>query len=300
MPATLVGVAAFSAPELALLQRWLKVTHQRSANYHHLHLVEDPGLRASVQPLLLRYIRSAHADAVSYFRATFSKSLDPRNIAFVTAAQPLYPAACEELTLKGFFGEIISGLVAELYQPHNLSWLVPTFCFRFHEHIFTELKRAADTSRPPKRSPGRLGDDCIAFHFVDGVGIDRLLACEAKCTGKHDSGLVAAAHEKMSGESIRIIEIGRITQILADQNTPQATHWIALIDAFRDSIYFTDSARDDLIAYTYSQKPKLNPTWLRPNKPHPKYKATKRLAAAEVNIDDLTTFIKAIYTAAYP
>lgn len=296
----LPGNSSFSPAETALLRRWLTVVNTQNLSYHHLHLTEDLALRNQVQPLILRYITSAHEDAVAYFRNSFSKSQDPRNLTHRAAALDKYPRFCEELTVKGFFGEILAGLVAELYGPHGMQWVVPAFCFRFHQNVFTELKRAFDQSRPVKRAVGRLGDDCVAFHLDNNDAVDRVLACEAKCTGDHDSDLITDAHKKSSIDSIRILEINRITEVISERGTTDAKRWVEAIDEFRDSLRFNDSARYDLISYTYSQKPVRKGTWLDTRSPHPDYTSTKPLAAAEIFIDDVTTYIADIYKAAYP
>ena len=128
---SLKGTAQFTRSELSLLKKWLAVSHSKSNRYHHLHLVEDSNFRQAAAPLLARYLKSAHKDARQYFQASFSRSADARAKALRYHAMNMYPAACDALTVKGFFGEVIAGFVAEVYQPHNYQWLVPAFCFRF-------------------------------------------------------------------------------------------------------------------------------------------------------------------------
>src|SRR5262249_31487925 len=144
----------------------------------------------------------------------------------------LYPAHVESLTLAGFFGEAMSGLVAEVFGPHEKVWVVPAFCFRYHDSLFRELLGATIEERAVKRAFGRTGDDCLAFELDKTSGsLTAILVCEAKCSYTHSARLIKEGHEQLSRALLGQLDIGKVRKVLADRNDSLGRLWIdALIN----------------------------------------------------------------------
>lgn len=293
----------FSGEDRKLLLRWLKPNWSKSAApaYLHLRLDEDRALRCHVKPLVVKYVRAAHEDARTYFANAYGKTLDPRAAQTAFAAVRSYPAMVETLTLTGFFGEIMAGLIAELHGPHDRKWTVPVFCFRAHTNLFRELIMAAEEKRPVRRAVGRLGDDCVAFSANEsGTELTAVLLCEAKCTRTHRRSMLLAGHETLSSIKLLVqIELFKIIEALKDRRGVDDERWIAAIQAFKDSP-MTASNKLDMLAYTFGRKPRQADTWMSPSLKHSSHASGSPLAAVELHLEDVGNFISDVYTEAYP
>jgi hypothetical protein len=185
---------------------WLQnlVTESADKKYRHRLFTEYLNTRDETLQALTAYVRNAHEDARRYLHELFSNTLDPFGTQSSFDPAEGYPELLEMKTLKGYFGEIFAGLIAEYFSPFGEDdWKVPVFLFRYHTVAFQELERIRQTGGKAKEIPGRTGDDCLAFQVNSEGEIIRYLYCEAKCTsGGHLPEKVALAHKKVSESAV--------------------------------------------------------------------------------------------------
>jgi hypothetical protein len=255
-------------------------------------------------PLIARYVKRAHQEGFERFRTFLGDPLDPRRATVHDNALAFYPRYCEKITLQGFFGEIVAGLLAELYFPHMSRWRVPAFCFYAHELLFQELVRAARTEDKPRRALGHFGDDCLAFVLTpDQSSVLRILICEAKCTTDHRASLIQKAHAKLGEQPIDVttIWLQHVIESLQMSSDPESTRWVPLLKQFKDSLRFDEQFRDDLVSYTHGRRPVApNETWIDKTTPNTHYRASRSLEVFEVHFVDVEALISDIYATAYP
>ncbi len=120
---------------------------------------------------LTLYVQKAHEDAKQHLRKVLGNSLDPLASSIEVDPTEGYPQLFDMNTLKGYFGEIFAGLIAEHCSPFGEdNWKVPAFLFRFHLVEFQQLEQLRQTTGgKAHRNLGRTGDDCLAFQ-MNGKG----------------------------------------------------------------------------------------------------------------------------------
>jgi hypothetical protein len=296
-------IAAFNSDELQCLRQWLPAKHTRAGSYHHILILEDTNFRSAALPLIARYVKRAHEEGVDRFKAFMGDTLDPRRQAIHLNALAFYPRHTEPITRQGFYGEIVAGLLAEIYYPRRVRWYIPAYCFYQHELLFQDLITAAAAGRPLQKSMGHFGDDCLAFGLdPDHSSVLKILICEAKCTTTHRSSLVKDAHSKLSTQPIEVsvIWLQLIIEALRARGDDASAFWVPLLQEFKDSQRFAERFRTDLISYAHGRRPKRLATWLRTDKPHEKYSARRDLEVFEVHFSDVDTVIADAYALAYP
>src|SRR5258706_14386554 len=117
--------------------------------YRHRLFKEYPNKRNEILKELTSYIQDAHEDARSRLRKLVENPLDP--LGDLPAFDPTYgyPEHFHMDTLKGYFGEIFAGLIAEHFSPFEQEgWKVPAFLFRYHEVEFQHLEILRHTNLP--------------------------------------------------------------------------------------------------------------------------------------------------------
>src|SRR6266851_3905585 len=193
---------------------WLSgiITVSADQQYRHHFLSEQYEKQTVILEELKVYVQQAHEDAKSRLRKLDGYTVDPLN--FSTSQDPVkknkYPEALHMSDLKGCFGEVLAGLIAEYFSPFGINeWKVPAFLFRFHLTAFQRLEQISQSGEEVKNVPGRTGDDCLAFQLGASGDIVRLLYCEAKCTAQKKPGKkVSEAFEKVN--SAEIVDISQI------------------------------------------------------------------------------------------
>ncbi|HGO9419698.1 TPA: hypothetical protein ACLBZ1_002321 [Bacillus cereus] len=284
------------------LGSWLSSTRNENKNlkYNHLKLTEVVNLRGDTFPVLQEIIDEAHEDYKRSKRSVLSKSLDPTqeiNFDNLGEADPAYgyPSELNLTTLKGYFGEIFAGIIAENFSPFNIdTWKVPVFCFRHHQTAFDQLETFKRTGQRKKATIGRPGDDCLAFVLDDEKNqIVKTLFCEAKCTNGHDSKLINNAHSQISDLNPVPVELLRILEILEDYDTEHAKKWAKAISNLYVNDYQTE--RFDLVSYVCGKKPKTAETWIDNTKPHKTYTGKRQLEAVEVHISEVDNLVQNLY-----
>ncbi|WP_445152482.1 hypothetical protein [Baekduia sp. Peel2402] len=280
------------------LREWLPPTRSKVGKYTHTLLDEhipsrDDGLRE-----LAQLVREVHRVQREALEAVFQRSLDPLDPTAV--ADPdvvVYPDDLDTITLQGYLGEFLAGLVAENHSPHGGPWTVPAFLFSDHSAAMQSLERRRQLGGSPRAAPGRTGDDILAFR-VDGDGhISAWLFGEAKCSTKHFSSLVADGHAQFEAGIYVPVDLVVLVKILRDRAGEGDLEWA---DALSE-LFLKDAAsapeRMDMLVYVCGKKPTAKKTWMSVTAPHDKYAGGKRLEAVEVHISDVDGVLRAVHPA---
>ncbi len=289
-----------------ILRQWLAddIVESQPRRYRHRVLKERFSNRSHATAALIPLIADAHDDARQHLRSLAGMSLDPfSNPAHDPAAY--YPQRLHIDDLKGCFGEIVAGMIAQYFDPlGETAWEVPAYLFRFHltEFQYLESQRQL-TARTesiiiPRRMPGRTGDDCLAFKRERDGSISKILYCEAKCTGDHNSDMIRDAHEKVSMPGP--VDILRLIEVLNSRSDdPVAQSWI---DALRQLWHQlgereSDVERYDLVSYVCGRAPAHTQRrgWMPSDQPHPSYQGHRWLEAVEVHLGDVHAILRAVY-----
>jgi hypothetical protein len=284
---------------------WLAVQLRGSpeARYIHCLLRENLDERPAALGALRAYVYAAHEDALRLLRDLASPrlSLDPL---LEEDAEPEddtmgYPERLPIQTLKGYFGEIFAGLLAEHFAPFGEErWVVPAHLFRFHKVAFQYLESVRQTGRTLASLPGRTGDDCLAFQLDAAGRIAKVLYCEAKCTRSHDSELIRDAHEKVGSSAIT--DLLQLIEILQGRDDEEARRWVRALRLLHMRPGAAAFERFDLVSYVCSQFPKREPSWMPLDRPHSSYQGGRWLQAVEIYIHDVEALIREVYAPATP
>ena len=280
---------------------WLTVTVQRASGgrYEHTLAQENGRDRSAILPQLKVLISNAHEDASRRLRSLANGSLDPLSRPGSRDPAEGYPGRLHINTLKGYFGEILAGAVAENFQPFGMNdWEVPAYLFRFHLVEFQQLDMMDQTGAPAGIRPGRTGDDCLAFRRSTDGSIMAALFCEGKCTADHDAGMISDAHEKSSLPNLLPVDLLQVIEVLEDSTDPAAARWV---DALR-ILYMkgpnpgSSYERLDQVTYICGRRPvQKGPNWISAARPHAKYTAGRRLHVAEIHLNEVEELIKNAY-----
>lgn len=278
----------------------MKVQATSGGRYEHALALEDGDHRSVVLPRLQALISDAHEDARARLRRLVGGSLDPLGEPNKKDPADGYPQRLHIQTLKGYFGEVLAGVVAENLHPFGMKdWEVPAYLFRFHLVDFQQLDMMDQTHVDAGIRPGRTGDDCLAFRRDADGNIVAALFCEGKCTPDHNAGMIADAHEKSSLGNLLPVDLLQLIEILEDSTDAAAARWV---DALR-SLYFQGPnpgpgyERFDQVTYICGRGPVKNgrKNWIPSAKPHDKYTANRRLHVAEIHLNDVEKLIKTVY-----
>lgn len=292
---------------LSKITKWLDSTSNSSSDqkYQYRCLKENLSYRSDMVQELKTLAHQAHEDARARVRKlqTRDESLDPLGEDPTPGSQYLYideyPKKLHIDVLKGYFGEIFAGIIAENFNPFDEDWQVPAFPFRFHNTAFEQLEMLRQVSGIARTIPGRTGDDLLAFQRNGNGKIIRSLVCEAKCTANHSTTMVKEAHEKASTQNPIPISCTQLIEILNDQSR-EDTSAALWIDALRQLILTEPGVpnyeRCDLVSYICGLPPVKGTTVVIPeNSPHEKYKGGRRLKAVETHLYDVEGLIEQIY-----
>ncbi len=288
------------------LKDWIEVTPHVSKNgrYHHKSLRENLEKRPEILEDLKTYIQGAHNDARSFFEEPTSHSLDPLeedddNEVRTPPSASLsgYPALLPMTTLKGYFGEVFAGLIAENFSPFGDDrWKVPAYLFRFHDTAFQYLEILRQTGRAKREVFGRTGDDCLAFTLKNGE-IETILYCEAKCTKDHNSEMLANAYTKFNKSAI--VSIYQVIQILKHSTSTDAKQWYEALDQFvlqeKDDPLLREKRRYNFLIYVHGKLPERKSTWIPTEKPPKSYNASHPFEAIEIHLHDIEDLICTMY-----
>jgi hypothetical protein len=281
------------------MTKWLtfSVITAPSGRYEHALGLENLARRKGTMPRLREVLDKAHDDARTRIRSLAGHPLDPLRSS--TASDPAkgYPRRLHLRTLKGYFGEVMAGLVAENVHPFGHDdWEVPAYLFRFHLVEFQQLEMMNQAGAAAKLRPGRTGDDCLAFRRGRNNEITSILFCEAKCTKGHKSSLVCDAHEKSSLPNVLPVDVLQLVEVLLDSQDANARKWVAALRALRQrGPQHPRHERLDQVTYVHGRRPTNKPTWIPTAKPHTKYTAKRRLHVAEIFVDGVNKLVGQAY-----
>ncbi|MBY6243374.1 aminotransferase [Methylosinus sp. Sm6] len=167
-------------PPSATLARILLPTVAGSGAYGHLLLEQRITALSDADISELRpYFESAHQDAREVFHAAARISLHPED--GETGDHATYPNCLPPKTVRGLFGEVMCGIVAENYSlVGGKTWRVPIFLFREHAPV---ARYIFDLVRDPSRVKevhGRPGNDFIGLELAANGTVLAFIAGEAK------------------------------------------------------------------------------------------------------------------------
>lgn len=281
------------------ISKWLSnsVSESEDKRYTHRLLREDKSQRDIILNELILIVQKAHEDARYRLRKLAGNSLAPFEEFSESDPSEGYPEGLHIQTLKGFFGEIFAGIIAENFShfEHD-DWEVPAFLFRFHPVVFQHLEFINQTGESAKNQPGRTGDDCFAFRRNIEGEIIGYLACEAKCTAKHNPDMISKAHEKASAANIKSVDILQLIEILLDYNDSFSSEWVNSLRLLRQGKTNQIYKRCDLVSYICGQHPVKNVAWISTEIAHEKYTGGRRLEAVEIHLREVEKLITTVYS----
>ena len=276
---------------------WFVAERVVNGSYRHSTLTEAADARAAGLAELTRLVSEAHRDARERLDELMGVSLNPLDPGAREGSPPLtYPDDLATTTLQGYLGEVFAGLIAENFDPHELAWSVPAFLFRTHSAAPQALERRRQLGGPATPIPGRTGDDALAFVKDQDGRIAAWLFGEAKCTHDHDSALINAGHEQLSGAFYRPVDLTALIDILQSASDAESDAWV---DALRLLLFVSASdapPRFDMLVYVCGRHPKSAATWISTDKASDRYRGDRDLEAVEVHLNDFDV----VLTSAYP
>ncbi len=185
-------------PPTDALAAWLNEYPSEIENYGHLLLEEQQVTDPSIAVELIGYFESAHLDARQCFHKLARISLHPDDEDEACDAQ--YPNSLPLTALKGLFGEVMCGMMAESFEfigKHE--YLIPVFLFRNHEDAGQYIYTLSRDRTRTREVIGRKGDDFIGIVVNEEGNVTRFIAGEAKWRGTWTPSVVKTV---MLGEKI--------------------------------------------------------------------------------------------------
>lgn len=285
-------------PSVARLLNWLEATHNStpSKRYEHVLFVENDTERENVITSLTAYVVAAHEPARRRFRRLAGHPLHPLGPQgnLVDPAEG-YPQNLALTNLKGYFGEIIAGMIVEKSSFFGSSaWEIPSFLFHTHDLAFQQIGAARETSTEVPPIPGQPGEDCLAFERDTSGAILKVIFIESKCTASHTIALIDEAHSKLSSSIMRPVSLLSLIEVLMEyEHDVDVQSWIGAIRQFYHG--GVTPTRLDLSSYACGQHPVRNTTWITADRPHRTYSGCRLLTAIELHLDDVDALVSRIY-----
>lgn len=167
-------------PPLTTLARLLAVTPAQAGNYGHLLLEQHVGAIGDTDITEFRpYFESAHLDAREAFHRSARISLHPE--AGVTGTHATYPNCLPAKTVRGLFGEVMTGMIAQAYPlVGGKTWRIPIFLFRYHGPVERYIFDLVRDPTKVKEVHGRPGNDFIGLELASDGRVSGFIAGEAK------------------------------------------------------------------------------------------------------------------------
>jgi hypothetical protein len=282
------------------LGEWLAPERSGEAPYWHLRLREQANKRSDGLDSLATLVEAAHADALNWLQGIGAEAFDPlrQPDAGENTLPPLasnYPHGLHTVTLQGYLGEILAGLIAENYRPFDLDWEVPVFLFRNHDAAIHQLERQRLLGTAAVPVPGRFGNDCLAFTRADGQ-VSAFLTCEAKCTQTHRSSMIAEGHEQLSSNNAHIpVDLSQLLGILRSREDADAEAWVAELSPLLTLPERAAPEHYDLFVYVCGKERQDGRPWMSTSSAHDRYTSDRELEAAEVRFDEIDEVILTAY-----
>ena len=253
-----------SPEELDLVKDWLESSLTENGDYRHRHVFESgEDQRERALEIIKKYIAWAHSDAKEKLEEDYNLgvNLDPESYEESSNVVEAYPQGLNERDLKGYFGEAVAGLLAEIFEVHRKSWVIPMFLFRLHNKVFERLEEWDLSDEPDEDlspTPGRSGDDCLAFVLED-ESVVNCMSIEAKYTPDHNSSQIDSAFDKVNEEPKSLLQIAGILDEIGEEE---------LADQIRLFRYSDDDpGKYKMISYLHGKEPTQNDTWIDTDSP---------------------------------
>jgi hypothetical protein len=188
-----------ASPPKDALEGWLNdYPSEEAEGYGHLLLEEKTRTDPSFANNLVEYFESAHLDARQCFHKLARISLHPD--AGEEACDAQYPGSLPLTALKGLFGEVMCGMMAENFEfVGKHEYLIPVFLFRNHEDAGQYIYTLSHDPSRTREVLGRKGDDFIAIVVDEEGKVTRFIAGEAKWRGSWTPSALATV---MLGDKI--------------------------------------------------------------------------------------------------
>ncbi len=253
-----------SEEELSVVKDWLENSLTENGDYRHRHVFEsEEDQRKEALEIIKEYIAWAHSDTKEKLEEeyTLGVDLDPEAYEESSTVVEAYPQVLHKRDLKGYFGEAFAGLLAEIFEVHRKNWVIPIFLFRLHNKVFERLEEwdlsdEPDEDLPP--TPGRSGDDCLAFVVEDESVVD-CMSIEAKYTPEHNSSQIDSAFDKVNERPKSLIQIAGILDEIGKEDLADK------VKLFRYSN--NDLGKYKMISYLHGKEPTQNNTWIDTDSP---------------------------------
>lgn len=166
-------------PPKDALAAWLNNYPSEVENFGHLLLEEQDETDPAIADDLIGYFESAHLDARQCFHKLARISLHPD--ADDEGCDAQYPGSLPLTALKGLFGEVMCGMMAENFEfigKHE--YLIPVFLFRNHEDAGQYIYTLSRDHTRTREVLGRKGDDFIGIVVNQEGKVTRFISGEAK------------------------------------------------------------------------------------------------------------------------
>lgn len=302
-------------PPKATLDRILRPTIAGSGSYRHLLLEQCvPSLSDPDISELRPYFESAHRDAREVFHAAARISLHPEDGG--KGSHATYPNCLPKKTVRGLFGEVMCGIVAETYDlVGSKKWRVPIFLFREHAPV---ARYIFDLVRDPARIKevhGRPGNDFIGLELAADGTVLAFIAGEAKWRADLTASTIAGIM-KGDGQGKGAARVWADNGVWNDINTalliPQGIQQICDLlkikdrDGYARTILSLDQAlltdvgppRTDMVLIAGNRSAlRANGTCLLPSAaPPPDYTAARPLQIVEIVLLGGEVMIERLYS----
>jgi hypothetical protein len=169
-------------PPTDAINDWLTAYPTVVGHYGHLLLEQREPLAPTLARALRPYFESAHLDAREHFGAQIGIDLHPdADDEDGGEAYLLYPRCLPVTARRGLFGEVMAGLVTELFDfVGHYQWKVPIFLFRYHADVEKYLFDLARDAARQRMVFGRFGSDFLGLCLDAEGNVIRFIAGEAK------------------------------------------------------------------------------------------------------------------------
>ena len=238
----------------AEFEDWLGVSHTGDLDgaYRHTWCRQtERGRWNRHLPSLIAYLERAHEDARLLFESSLGLDLDPVAPRQVRLS---YPRDLPLRTKKGYFGEALCGMMAEVTEIVGRDrWLVPAFLFRLHQEAEEYLFRLMLGEGVPRDIPGRTGSDFVALCLGDDGKIRKFLVGEAKCHEVFNATKCREALAKLGGEGPTPVSLPQLKRIVQDRGGQGADRVVAAIEDVIFHQKFGSIERTNLFLYVFDR-----------------------------------------------
>ena len=287
-----------------LWNNWFQITPTKSStsNYGHMLFKKISGANLSqLQTELIPFFEEAHRDARDIFHNEIGINLDP--LAPTPVSQVTYPNSLPEKQKKGFFGEVLCGIVVQHFGTIcNNTWNIPAFLFRHHDTASQYLHKLHYGAEVPSEIVGRTGNDFLAITIDNKENIIGFLVGEAKFRKKFSQAPAKQAYKDLSNHPVIPVDLSKIKKLITHLYPGQYTQLVQSIEQIIFSNQQNGLARTDVLIYIF-EDPNISsfpPSRINSNTKDPNYKANRQLQVYEIYLPGAGNLIKDLYQNLYP